>query len=289
MTPAETPCTSRPRARAVAWIAAIALSACAVDVSPAGSGSPTPIDDSMTPTSVAGSSPVATARPATSDAPTPLPAGPSRLVDHGDRASNEVALTFTVGYRLDPAVAIVELLRDRRAAATIFMSGVVFDRPETRATARRVIGIVEQLPELIQLGQHGYAATELTQLDTQAIEMDVLRAERTIGEYATTDLRPYFSPPGGAWSPAALDVLGELGYTTSVLWDVDPLDWMPPGDGGPSADEIVDRVLGAVQGGSIVLLHLGGWNTAEALPRILDGLAQRGYRTVTIADLLEGG
>lgn len=289
MTPAVTPCTHRPRGGPLVWIAAIALSGCAVDVSPAESGSTTPMDSPLTPTSVAGSSPIATARPATSDAPTPLPAGPSQLVDHGDRASNEVALTFTVGYRLDPAVAIVELLRDRRAAATIFMSGVVFDRLETRATARRVIGIVEQLPELIQLGQHGYAATELTQLDTRAIEMDVLRAQRTIGEYATTDLRPYFSPPGGAWSPAALDVLGELGYTTSVLWDVDPLDWMPPEDGGPSPDEIVDRVLGGVQGGSIVLLHLGGWNTAEALPAILDGLAQRGYRTVTIADLLEGG
>lgn len=288
MTAAETARIHRPRARPLVCMAAIALSACAVDVPPAESGSTTPMDRPMTPTSVASPSPVATAWPATSDAPTPLPAGPSQLVDHGDRASKEVALTFTVGYRLDPAVAIVELLRDRGAAATIFMSGVVFDRPETRATAQRVLGIVEQLPELIQLGQHGYAATELTQLDIQAIEMDVLRAERTIGEYATADLRPYFSPPGGAWSPAALGVLGELGYTTSVLWDVDPLDWMPPEDGGPSPDEIVDRVLGDVQGGSIVLLHLGGWNTAEALPGILDGLAQRGYRTVTIAELLEG-
>jgi peptidoglycan/xylan/chitin deacetylase (PgdA/CDA1 family) len=30
------------------------------------------------------------------------------------------------------------------------------------------------------------------------------------------------------------------------------------------------------------------WNTAAALPRILDGLAHRGYRTVTVADRLDG-
>lgn len=261
--------------RRVAWAAlATLLMACAGGTPPAEFGPTARIGRSMAPTAGVSATPVATARPPAVATPTSIPAGPSRLVDHGERESDEVALTFTVGYRLDPAVEIVELLRDRRAAATIFMSGVVLDRSETRATADLVVETVEQWPDLFQLGQHGYAATELTQLDADGIEMNVLRAERTIGEYATADLRPYFSPPGGAWSPVALDVLGELGYSTSVLWDVDPLDWMPPEDGGPSPDEIVDRVLGDVLGGSIVLLHLGGWNTAEALPGILDGLAE---------------
>lgn len=278
-----------PGARAPAWMAIVALlSACAGAVPPVEVAPTASIANAGAPIPNANQTPVATARPLATVTATPIGAGPSRLVDHGDRKSDEVALTFTVGYRLDPAVGIIELLRSRRVAATIFMSGVVLDRPATRAPADRLLDIIERSPELFQLGQHGYAATELTELEADEIEMEVLQAERTIGEHATADLRPYFSPPGGAWSPTALEILGRLGYTTSVLWDVDPLDWMPPADGGPTADQIVDRVLGDIQGGSIVLLHLGGWNTAEALPRILDGLAERGYRTVTVADLLEG-
>jgi peptidoglycan-N-acetylglucosamine deacetylase len=279
--------TRSTTAAPLAWMACAALLiSCTGGTLPPKDASAQTGDGSMAPSPRAILSPAATARPPASATPAPVRAGPSQVVTHGDRESDEVALTFTVGYRLDPAVEIVELLRDRRAASTIFMSGVVFDRPATRVIAHRVVEIVDQWPGLFQLGQHGYAVIELSQLDKDSIEKDVLRAERAIGEYTTTDLHPYFSPPGGALSPVALEVLGRLGYTTSVLWDVDPLDWMPPAAGGPSADEIVDRVLGNVQGGSMVLLHLGGWNTAAALPRILDGLAARGYRTVTVADLL---
>lgn len=78
---------------------------------------------------------------AATTAHTPLTAvGPSRLAEYGDRDSNEVALTFTVGTRLDPAVEILELLTERGVAATIFMSGIVFDQKDTRASAERAAG-----------------------------------------------------------------------------------------------------------------------------------------------------
>jgi peptidoglycan/xylan/chitin deacetylase (PgdA/CDA1 family) len=200
-----------------------------------------------------------------------------------------MALTFTVGYRLEPAVEILELLRDRGVSATIFMSGIVFDQAETRAAAERVIQIIVERPDLFQLGQHGYSATELTGLSLAETIAELGDAERTLAGYRAPDPRPYFSPPGGAWSPELLDALGSLGYSTTVLWDVDPLDWKPIVDGGPSAAEVAARVLDHVQGGSIVLLHLGGYNTLPALPDIIDGLTARGYRPVTVAELLAGG
>jgi peptidoglycan/xylan/chitin deacetylase (PgdA/CDA1 family) len=172
------------RARAPAWIACISLL-----ISCTG-GTPLPEDasaqtgdGSMAPTPRAILSPAATARPPASTTPAPVRAGPSQVVAHVDRESDEVALTFNVGYRLDPAVEIVELLRDRRAASTIFMSGVVFDRPGTRVVAQRVVEIVDRWPGLFQLGQHGYAVIELSQLDKDSIEKDVLRAEGTIGDH----------------------------------------------------------------------------------------------------------
>ena len=59
----------------------------------------------------------------------------------------------------------------------------------------------------------------------------------------------------------------------------------PSAQGGPTAQDIVSRVLSRASGGSIVLLHLGGEHTLEALPGILDGLSQAGLAAVSLAEM----
>jgi hypothetical protein len=39
-------------------------------------------------------------------------------------------------------------------------------------------------------------------------------------------------------------------------------------------------------GSSIVLMHLGGWNTLQALPRLVDGLGRAGLVPITLATML---
>jgi peptidoglycan/xylan/chitin deacetylase (PgdA/CDA1 family) len=81
--------------------------------------------------------------------------------------------------------------------------------------------------------------------------------------------------------------LYRTGYV-SIGWDIDSGDW----NDVPS-DQIVENVLSEAHPGGIVLLHdggIGGGNpnraaTVEALPRILDGLRERGYEPVTVPDL----
>ena len=71
---------------------------------------------------------------------------------------------------------------------------------------------------------------------------------------------------------------------TSVLWSVDPLDWRTPGTGS-----IVSTVVGQTQGGGIILSHDGGGprsQTLAALPQIVRALKGRGYKFVTLTDLL---
>jgi peptidoglycan/xylan/chitin deacetylase (PgdA/CDA1 family) len=66
-----------------------------------------------------------------------------------------------------------------------------------------------------------------------------------------------------------------------VLWSVDPTDWKP----GVTAAQIARRVLGAVQPGSIVILHDGGGDrraTVKALPRIIRGIRKKGLRLALI-------
>ena len=42
------------------------------------------------------------------------------------------------------------------------------------------------------------------------------------------------------------------------------------------------------EGGSIVLMHLGGYETFEALPRIVDGLEAAGYDLVALGEIVGG-
>ena len=55
---------------------------------------------------------------------------------------------------------------------------------------------------------------------------------------------------------------------------------------GPAADQIVAKVLANARGGSIVLMHLGGYETLKALPRVVDGLEAAGYALVTLEDMI---
>ena len=69
-----------------------------------------------------------------------------------------------------------------------------------------------------------------------------------------------------------------------MLWNVDPSDYTQPGSGA-----IEQRVLAQVRPGSIIISHDGGGprgQTLAAYPGIIAALRSRGYRIVTIPQLL---
>ena len=224
--------------------------------------------------------PTATPLPAT---PTPVPSGPSVAVSHGGRSSSMVALTFDMGGRTDPAVSIMAWLRDHGIPATIFLTGSSVDNT---TAAREVISIINARPDLFDLGNHSYAHPDMTGLSAAQVADDLQSAEAAIDRYADQSPRPLFRPPYGAWDAEVLAGAGSVGYRWTVLWDVDTIDWKPISDGGPTAEQIVAKVLAGAQGGSIVLMHLGGFETLNALPGIVAGLQARGFSLVTLDRLI---
>lgn len=118
-----------------------------------------------------------------------------------------------------------------------------------------------------------------------------------------------FRPPYGSTGSDLVRRTRALGMT-SVLWSADPLDWRTPGTdaivarahgwgargglasrlpghGEPGAG--VARVLAQTGPGAIILSHDGGGvrsQTLAAAPRIIRALRSRGYRFVTVSELL---
>ncbi len=206
---------------------------------------------------------------------------------HGPRTGNPVALTFDMGGRVGDAVAIVDWLVDHGVHATVFMTGAMADNPNTDA-GRAVLGIVDRHPGLFTLANHSYTHRDFRTLTAAQIRDELRRTEAAIAPYCSQGLRPFFRPPNGGYDEAVLAAVGEAGYRYTVTWDVDTIDWRPIDNDppGPTAEEIVAKVLDRTRGGSIVLMHLGGYQTFAALPQIVAGLEDAGYLLVSLDELL---
>jgi len=210
-------------------------------------------------------------------------------VTHGARTGNDVALTFDMGGRIGDALAIVDYLVSHQVNATIFPTGAIVDSTSTNA-GRQVLGTVQSHPAQFTLANHSYTHPSFTTITATQMADELRRAEVAYAKYCTQNPKPFFRPPNGAYNTAVLAGVGAAGYAMTVTWDIDTIDWRPinnpGGPAGPTADQIVSKVLTNAQAGSIVLMHLGGYETYKALPRIIDGLRAKGFDLVNLDAML---
>ena len=218
-------------------------------------------------------------------APSPTGGGASTKVREGWRASGMVALTFDLGGRLDPAIDIMDWLIEAGVHATIFPTGKT---GSTTTVGRAVLERVGAHPDLFDLGNHSWSHPDFRDLTAAEVRDEIARTETALEAIAGTSPRPWFRPPFGGVDATVLARVGAAGYHTTVMWDVDTIDWRPEADGGPTAEDIVRKVVTTADGGSIVLMHLGGFHTFEALPELVAGLEARGLTPVTLSELLGG-
>ncbi|HEY2216328.1 MAG TPA: polysaccharide deacetylase family protein, partial [Solirubrobacteraceae bacterium] len=197
---------------------------------------------------------------------------------HGDSlyrngpSRREVAIGFDDGPYPDTP-AFIRMLERSHATATFFMIG-------RQITSSYRETMLHELRAGDVLGDHTFTHPDLTRSsDVRGELQKTLSAIR-----AQTGYTPcVFRPPYGDVNASVVRTASSLGLAT-VGWDVDPSDYTQPGTGA-----IVERVLSQVRPGSIIISHDGGGprgQTLAAYPRIIAALHRRGYRVVTILELL---
>jgi peptidoglycan/xylan/chitin deacetylase (PgdA/CDA1 family) len=237
------------------------------------------------PDAIAAGQPLAIPIPPPAPPPIPVPGGPSVLVYTGSRSSNLVALTFDMGGRVEPAIAIMSWLIANNVPATIFMTGAMAENP-WHDDGREVLRMMDQHPHLFSFGNHSYTHPDFRNLSIAQMQDEIWRTEAAVAPYTSKSMRPYFRPPYGGVNAHVLNGVGQAGYYYTVMWDIDTIDWLPPQDGGPTVQAMVNKVVTNAQGGTIVLMHLGGYNTYAALPAMVAGLRAKGLEPATLDQVI---
>lgn len=219
----------------------------------------------------------------------PLPErlrGSIRSVKTGEKV---VALTFdlceTAGEVAGYDAALVDYLRANGVKATFFAGGKwLRSHPDQ---AGRLLA-----DPLFEMGNHGWRHANLRQATARTLTEEVGLTQTALTELRQKLPEPdepgpaLFRFPYGTCSPDALAYVNAQGLA-AIQWDVvtgDP-------DRGTSAAAIARTVLGEVHPGAIVIAHANGrgWHTAAALPLFIPQLRARGYRFVTVSELLALG
>jgi len=205
------------------------------------------------------------------------PSGRSEVFS-GPSNERDIALTFDDGpWPTPPAMDFVNLLAREHVPATFFEIGEHIPQFDASGAAERAM-----LAEGDMIGDHTWSHPEMTRLSTAAQESELERTVAAIRQ--RTGFTPcLWRPPYGAVDPQLVSLARSLGMLT-IMWDVDPSDWALPG-----TSVIYLRVVSAAHDGAIVIQHFGGgprYETLRALPSEISTLRARGYRFVTVAQLL---
>ncbi|MGW3997265.1 polysaccharide deacetylase family protein [Amycolatopsis sp. NPDC004772] len=196
------------------------------------------------------------------------------LVDRVDTTEKVVALTFDDGP--DPAgtKTILDTLHSRQVPATFFLIGR--DMAAHPDLARDIAAAGHEL------GNHSFSHDRMIGVTPSWIADEVEATDALIRAAGYTgDI--LFRPPNGKKLFALPSYLSEH-HRTTITWDV-----APDSDGTPPTATVERAVVDQVRPGSIVLLHAmyaSREQTRRAIGPILDQLKQRGFRFVTVSQLL---
>ena len=208
--------------------------------------------------------------PQTGEKPKPAAtADPTITFDWVHVDGPNIAMTFDDGPSAKLTPKLLDLLAAHHIKATFFLIGQnVAENPEIVAR------------EGHEIANHSWSHPSLAKMSDDGVRGQLRKTEDAIRS-AIGNRPSLLRPPYGSITARQKKWINqEFGYKI-VLWDVDPLDWRRP---GPNV--VCNRIIKNTRAGSIVLAHDIHPGTIEAMPCVLNQLEAKGFKFVTVSELI---
>ena len=202
-------------------------------------------------------------------------AAASKFITSVNTTSKVVALTFDDGADGANTNKILDILAKNNVKATFFLTGSGANHHPQYIKNIAAKGH--------QLGNHSYTHPDFTKSTATQMKSELDRTEALVKSITGKTTKPIFRAPFGAVNSAVLNGVGAAGYGYTIQWNIDTIDWK-----GLTASQINTKVQTNIKPGSIVLMHTGAGapGTPLALPTMISQLKAKGYKFVTVSQLL---
>jgi len=211
--------------------------------------------------------------------PGPVKAAEPVTIWAGLPSEAEVALTFDDGPSPLYTPQILDLLAKYQAHATFFVLGCKVEKYPWL--------VKEMLRRGHEVGNHSLTHPRLTKTDQLAREKELETTRLDLELLGCPHKHMLIRPPYSAFDDRLVSYAAHTGRQL-VLWSIDSGDWR-----GLDAPAIEQNVLTRVRNGSIIVMHDSDEKnradrrpTVEALKTILPVLRHRGYKLVTIDEVM---
>jgi peptidoglycan/xylan/chitin deacetylase (PgdA/CDA1 family) len=183
-----------------------------------------------------------------------------------------IAISFDDGPSATLTPKLLDILAAHHVKATFFVIGEnAAAHPEILARA---------VHEGHEIGNHSWSHPYLAKLSDDAVRRQLQQTDDAIKSAIGTRPTLMRPPYGSLTARQKRWIHDEFGYRI-VLWDVDPFDWKRPG-----AAVVCSRIVKQTRSGSIVLSHDIHPGTIEAMPCALNQLEAKGFKFVTVSELI---
>jgi peptidoglycan/xylan/chitin deacetylase (PgdA/CDA1 family) len=197
---------------------------------------------------------------------------------HGSTTQKLIALTIDDGPS-QHTKEILEVLEANDATATFFIIGSQVDGNE-----ETLQDIIRGNNELANHAMHDEPSRSLSNAELvkqiKAVEGKLSKAYNTVGVESPPK---YFRPGSGFFSDRMRETVASLGYRL-VLGNIYPHDPQIP-----FWRVNANHILSMLRPGGIIICHDRRSWTAPMLRKVLPEMKRRGYRVVTVTELLEEG
>lgn len=180
-----------------------------------------------------------------------------------------IAITFDDGPYAPVTDPIVDIFLEYESRATFFVVGY--------NASRRTESMLNAYNNGFEIANHTKSHGTLTSCTKDELKTEVDGVNELLSSFGITG-NLFLRPPYGNIS----SLMEECINVPMVTWTVDSEDWL-----SKNPETIVDRIIGKVVDGDIIIMHDIYKSTLDAVQIIVPELTRQGFQLVTVSELFD--